>query len=104
VPPGLVGADREALLRDAVRLRLPAVYDARSYTADGGLMSYGADSADLLRQSSVQVDHILRGAKPGDLPIQNPDKFELSINLKTAKAIGLDIPEMLIARADEVIE
>jgi putative tryptophan/tyrosine transport system substrate-binding protein len=104
VPPGLVGADREALLREAVRLRLPAVYDARSYTADGGLMSYGADSIDLLRQSSVHVDRILRGAKPGDLPIQNPDKFELSINLRTAKAMGLDIPEMLLARADEVIE
>jgi putative ABC transport system substrate-binding protein len=104
VPPGLVGADREALLREAVRLRLPAVYDARSYTVEGGLMSYGADSADMFRQSSIHVDRILRGAKPGDLPVQNPDKFELSINLKTAKAMGLDIPEMLLARADEVIE
>ena len=64
VPPGLVGADREALLREAVRLRLPAVYDARSYTVEGGLMSYGADSADMFRQSSIHVDRILRGAKP----------------------------------------
>jgi putative tryptophan/tyrosine transport system substrate-binding protein len=104
VPPGLVGADREALLREAVRFRLPAVYDSRSYTVDGGLMSYGADGADMFRQSSALVDRILRGAKPGDLPIQNPDKFELSINLKTAKSMGLDISQMLLARADEVIE
>jgi putative tryptophan/tyrosine transport system substrate-binding protein len=104
VPPGLVGADREALLAEVAQRRLPAVYDARSYTAEGGLMSYGADSADMFRQSATHVDRILRGAKPGDLPVQNPDKFELSINLKTAKAMGLDIPEMLIARADEVIE
>ena len=71
VPPGLVGADRDALLAQAAQRRLPAIYETKSYTVEGGLMSYGADSADLFRQASTHVDRILRGAKPGDLPVQN---------------------------------
>jgi putative tryptophan/tyrosine transport system substrate-binding protein len=104
VPPGLVGADRDLTLRLARDRRLPAIYYARTYSIDGGLMSYGADSADLFRQSATYVDRILRGAKPGELPVQFPNKFELVINRGTAKSMGLDIPPTLIARADEVIE
>jgi putative ABC transport system substrate-binding protein len=104
LPPGLVGAGREMLFRQAAQRRLPAIYQSKAYAVDGGLMSYGADAADLFRQSSTFVDRILRGARPGELPVQVPTKFELAINLKTAKAMGLDIPPMLLARADEVIE
>jgi len=104
VPPGLVGSDRDLALRLARDRRLPAIYHSRTYSIDGGLMSYGADSADLFRQSATYVDRILRGAKPGELPVQFPNKFELVINRGTAKSMGLSIPPMLIARADEVIE
>jgi putative ABC transport system substrate-binding protein len=104
VPPGLVGAEREMVFRQAAQRRLPAIYQAKAYAVEGGLMSYGADAADLFQQSSTFVDRILRGAKPGELPVQVPTRFELAINLKTAKAMGLDIPPMLLARADEVIE
>jgi len=104
VPPGLVGTDRDLTLRLVRDRRLPAIYYARTYSIDGGLMSYGADSADLFRQSANYVDRILRGAKPGELPVQFPNKFELVINRGTAKSMGLDIPPMLIARADEVID
>jgi putative ABC transport system substrate-binding protein len=104
VPPGLVGADRDLALRLARDRRLPAIYPQRTYSIDGGLMSYGADSADLFRQSANYVDRILRGAKPGELPVQFPSKFELVINRGTAKFMGLDIPAMLMARADEVID
>jgi putative tryptophan/tyrosine transport system substrate-binding protein len=104
VPPGLVGAERGMVFRQALQHRLPAIYQAKAYALDGGLMSYGADATDLFRQSSNLVDRILRGAKPGELPVQVPTKFELAINLKTAKAMGLEIPQMLLARADEVIE
>jgi putative ABC transport system substrate-binding protein len=103
-PPGLVGAGREMLFRQVAQRRLPAVYQSKAYALDGGLMSYGADAADLFRQSSTFVDRILRGAKPGELPVQVPTRFELAINLKTAKAMGLEIPPMLLAPADEVIE
>ena len=104
VPPGLVGADRDVTLRLARDRRLPAIYPARSYSIDGGLMSYGPDSTDLFRQSATYVDRILRGAKPGELPVQFPNRFELVINRGTAKSMGLAIPPMLIARADELIE
>jgi putative ABC transport system substrate-binding protein len=104
VPPGLVGAEREMIFRQAAQRRLPAIYQAKAYALDGGLMSYGTDAADLFRQSAVFVDRILRGARPSELPVQVPTKFELAINLKTAKAMGLEIPPMLVARADEVIE
>ena len=104
VPPGLVGADRDLMLRLARDRRLPAIYPQRTYAIDGGLMSYGADSADLFRQAATYVDRILRGAKPSELPVQFPNKFELVINRGTAKSMGLAIPATLIARADELIE
>src|SRR5215468_10655526 len=84
--------------------RLPAVYPLRFFATGGGLMAYGADLVELLRLSASYVDRILRGARPSDLPVQSLTKFELVINLKTAKALGLDVPPTLVARADEVIE
>ena len=88
----------------AARHRLPAMYPYRDFVNAGGLLCYGVDRADLYRRAASYVDRILRGAKPSDLPVQAPTKYELSINLKTAKALGLDVPAMLLARADEVIE
>jgi putative ABC transport system substrate-binding protein len=104
LPNPVVDENRELIARTAVRHGLPTIYTFRYYVASGGLMSYGIDTVDDLQKAASYVDRILRGAKPSDLPVEQPTKFELVINLKTAKALGLTVPPSLIARADEVIE
>jgi putative ABC transport system substrate-binding protein len=101
--PG-TNANRELIIALAARHRLPAIYPSRDSVANGGLISYGADQVDQFRQAGSYVDRILKGEKPGDLPVQAATKFELIVNLKTAKALGLNIPESFLLRADELIE
>jgi putative ABC transport system substrate-binding protein len=95
---------RDGLIALAARHRLPAVYPERIFAAGGGLLSYGSDVFDVFRRVARYVDRILKGEKPADLPVQAPTKYELVVNLKTAKMIGFQIPDKLLALADEVIE
>jgi putative tryptophan/tyrosine transport system substrate-binding protein len=97
-------ANRASIIILAARHRLPAIYPYRYFATEGGLLSYGPDQIDQFRGAASYVDRILRGEKPGDLPVQAPTKFELVVNLKTAKALGLNIPPAFPLRADEVIE
>jgi putative ABC transport system substrate-binding protein len=104
LPDPVLNAHRATVVSLAAKHRLPGIYDRRAYADAGGLMTYGPNFPDLLRRAAVYVDKILKGAKPGDLPVEQPTKFELIINLKTAKQIGLTIPAGVLARADRVIK
>jgi putative ABC transport system substrate-binding protein len=104
VETGLFLAHARSLIDEATRNRWPTVNSSRQYVEVGGLISYGVDYLDSCKRSAVYVDRILKGARPGDLPVQQPAKFELLVNLKTAKALGIDIPRTILERADEVIE
>jgi putative ABC transport system substrate-binding protein len=104
VPDIFILAYREQIIALADRYRLPAAYAYRLFPASGGLMSYGTDLVDLFRRAAPYVDRILKGEKPADLPVQTPTKYELVINLKSAKALGVTVLPSLLARVDEVIE
>jgi putative ABC transport system substrate-binding protein len=100
----IFNSERRRLVDLAAKHRLPTVYTARDFVDAGGLMTYGPNLADLFRRAAVYVDKILKGAKPSELPVEQPTKFEMVINLKAAKALGLTIPPSLLQRADQVIE
>jgi len=104
LPDTFTGMHRDQIVSLAARHRLPAVYPFRWFAEIGGLLSYGIDSNDMFSRAASYVDRILKGEKPADLPVQAPVKYELVINLRTAKALGLEVPPMLLATADEVIE
>jgi putative ABC transport system substrate-binding protein len=104
VTAGGTGSPRHLIIALASRFRLPAIYPLRYFAVDGGLISYGPDALDSLRRAAGYVDRILRGEKPADLPVQAPTNYQLVINLKTAKALGITVPISLLGRADEVIE
>ena len=104
LPDFFTMTNRASILATAAQANLPAVYWNRAFVADGGLMSYGTDNSDIIRRAAAYIDRILKGEKPVDLPVQNPTKFELVINLKTAKALGVTFSQALLATADEVIE
>ena len=103
-PDATTIVNRDLIVALAARHRLPTVYALRGFVAAGGLMSYGTDQVESFRQVAPYIDRILRGAKPADLPVQVPTKYETVLNLKTAKALGLEVPPSLLVRADEVIE
>ena len=104
MPDAFTTNNRKQITALAQRYRIPAVYPFRYFADDGGLISYGSNTTDIFRRAASYIDRILKGAKPAELPVQAPTKFELIINLKTAKALGLTVPQTLLARADEVIE
>ncbi len=104
LPSPFFNANRRRLVALAARHRLPAVYEFRDYVDDGGLMSYGPSIAEMFRGTASYVDRILKGARPGDLPVERPARFELAINLRTARALGLAIPPPVLARADALVE
>jgi putative tryptophan/tyrosine transport system substrate-binding protein len=104
MPDSFTMTHRETIVALAARHRVPTVYPFRVFAASGGLMSYAMSRTGVYRDAASYVDRVLRGEKPGDLPVQAPTKFELVVNLKTAKALGLDVPWFLQQRADEVIE
>ena len=104
VASALAVVHRKLIIELAARHRLPAIYPFRVFVPAGGLISYGPDLADQYRRTASYVDRILKGEKPADLPVQTPTKYELAVNLTTAKALGLQVPPTLLARADEVIE
>jgi putative tryptophan/tyrosine transport system substrate-binding protein len=104
MPDAFIAAHLPAIISSAARNNVPAIFDLPQYAQSGGLVSYGADNADMLRRAAGYVDRVLKGEKPADLPVQVPTKYELIINLKTARALGLEVPPTLLARADEVIE
>jgi putative tryptophan/tyrosine transport system substrate-binding protein len=101
---GGIATHRAAIIAAANKNRLPATYPYRYYSADGGLVSYGPDTVQQYRRAASHIDRILKGENPGGLPVQGPTKYELTINLKTANALGLTMPQSILARADEVIE
>ena len=104
IPDIFVTAHRAPIISAAARNKVPTVYSSSEAPRDGGLLSYGPDQVDTFRGAATYVDRILRGAKPADLPVQFPTKFEMVVNLKTAKALGLTVPQSILLRADEVIE
>ena len=104
IPDAFMTAHRAPIISATAQNNVPAVYSQSAFVRDGGLLSYGADAVDIHRRAATYVDRILRGAKLADLPVQLPTKFEMIVNLKTAKALGLTIPETLLATADEVIQ
>jgi len=104
LPSGVLFSEKERLAQFAIKNRLPTMFEQREHAMAGGLASYGPDLAELCRHAASFVDKILKGAKPADLPVEQPTKFDFIINLKTARALGLTVPQSLIATADEVIE
>jgi putative ABC transport system substrate-binding protein len=104
IPSIFMSGHRDLIVVAAARHAVPAIYPFRFFAAAGGLIAYGADGVDLHSRAASYVDRILKGAKPAELPVQQPTKYELVINLKTARTLGLAVPPMLLARADEVIE
>ena len=104
MPDWFTVVHRRSIILAATRNNVPAVYNLSDFVRDGGLLSYGVDQVDIFRRAATYVDRILRGAKPAELPVQLPTKFEMIVNLKTAKALGLAVPPTILLRADEVIE
>ncbi len=102
--PGAGNVHHRQLIELAAKYRLPAIYEFKDYVQDGGLMSYGPDINPMFRRAASYVDRILKGAKPRDLPVERPSTFHLAINLKTAKVLGLTIPQSVLGRADHVLE